>query len=93
MKDKNPVENVRFFANWEDTKAFTIPKQRVSMLIPDEFSERYLRIYCRDVDLVCFSLFPTVKQLLILQFRLWMYKLHLEVMLKCTDSIMTGKVL
>ena len=54
MKDKNPVNNVKFFANWEDTQSFTIPKERVSMLIPDEFSEKYIRIYCRDPDLVRF---------------------------------------
>ena len=28
--------------------SFAIPKSSVSLLIPDEFCEKYVRIYCRD---------------------------------------------
>mmetsp|Transcript_4202 Transcript_4202/g.5198 ORF Transcript_4202/g.5198 Transcript_4202/m.5198 type:complete len:87 (+) Transcript_4202:1113-1373(+) len=52
MKDANPVDNVHFFAQWTDREHFSIPKQRVSLLIPDDFSEQYIRVYCRDPEKV-----------------------------------------
>jgi len=52
MKDKNPVDNVHFYANEADTCSFSIPKERVSLLIPDEFAERYIRVYCKDPEKV-----------------------------------------
>jgi len=48
MKDKNPVDHVRFFRKGNHTQAFTIPKEDVSLLIPLHFSENYIRIYARD---------------------------------------------
>jgi len=52
MKDKNPVDNVKFFSKWEQNTSFRIPVESVSLLIPSQFSERYIRIYCRDADKV-----------------------------------------
>jgi hypothetical protein len=46
MKDKNPVDAVHFFSRWEDNDSFSIPKEKVSGLIPNVFSERFLRVYC-----------------------------------------------
>ena len=48
MKDKNPVDGVHFFSKWDDTSSFPIEKEKVSLLIPNTFSERYLRIYCKQ---------------------------------------------
>jgi len=48
MKDKNPVDNVHFFSNWNDTDYFSIPKQNVSLLIPELFQEKYIQIFCRE---------------------------------------------
>lgn len=68
MKDSNPVDNVHFFAQWTDTKSFSIPKKRVSLLIPDDFSEQYIRIYCRDSEKIldlqhAFKQYAKIKQL------------------------------
>lgn len=46
LKDKNPMENVRFYSS-SRPDAFKIPKDHVSMLIPDQFAEHYLRVYCK----------------------------------------------
>jgi len=50
MKDKNPVDNVHFFTKWGSSDAFTLRKEEVSLLIPSQFSERYLRVFCRDPE-------------------------------------------
>lgn len=51
MKDKNPVDNVRFYSSSNPDEARQIDKQKVSCLIPSVFSERYVRIYAeRDTE-------------------------------------------
>lgn len=50
MKERNPVDNVRFFNKWSEKEAFPIDKKNVSLLIPDQFSERYIRIFTRDAS-------------------------------------------
>lgn len=61
-KDKNPVDQIGFFSNWQSNgvsclllvcvtsvaEKIHIPKKKVSFLIPDQFEECYLRVYCRD---------------------------------------------
>jgi HD superfamily phosphohydrolase len=47
MADKNPVDHVHFFAKAEPEVSFTIPREQVSMLLPEVFSEQYVRVYCR----------------------------------------------
>ncbi|KAL0481269.1 deoxynucleoside triphosphate triphosphohydrolase SAMHD1 [Acrasis kona] len=49
MKDKNPVDNVRFYQQG-NPNSFNIKKEQVSMLIPDSFSERSIRLYVRDAS-------------------------------------------
>ena len=46
------MDNVHFFDNWNSSESFSIPKERVSLLIPDEFSERYIRVYVKDASQV-----------------------------------------
>eukprot|EP00727_Mastigamoeba_balamuthi_P011165 m51a1_g6671 putative hd phosphohydrolase domain-containing protein (450) ;mRNA; f:201476-204339 len=48
MKDKNPVDNVKFFVSSQTSVAVTVPKQHVSLLIPDQFEERHVRLFCRN---------------------------------------------
>ena len=44
----NPVNNVHFFAEWDDEESFLIPKEKVSALkIPSQFEERRVRVYCQ----------------------------------------------
>jgi hypothetical protein len=56
MKEKNPVDHVRFFTRWDQTESFLIPKKNVSLLIPEQFSEYYIRIFVRDSSKVCLHL-------------------------------------
>jgi len=50
MKEKNPVDNVHFYTRWNGSDSFLIPKKNVSLLIPDQFSERYIRIFATDTN-------------------------------------------
>lgn len=50
LKEKNPVDGVHFFTSDRPDRKFKIPKEQVSNLIPDQFLERYIRIYLRDPD-------------------------------------------
>jgi HD superfamily phosphohydrolase len=57
MKDRNPVDNILFYTDPnQTTKAIKIPKQKVSSLIPDQFQERFVRVFCR-MSLFCFICF------------------------------------
>jgi HD superfamily phosphohydrolase len=47
MKDKNPVDNVRFYRQG-NPNPFFIKKEQVSLLIPDRFQESAVRLYVRD---------------------------------------------
>eukprot|EP01100_Stratorugosa_tubuloviscum_P013612 TRINITY_DN6918_c1_g1_i1.p1 TRINITY_DN6918_c1_g1~~TRINITY_DN6918_c1_g1_i1.p1 ORF type:complete len:476 (-),score=153.34 TRINITY_DN6918_c1_g1_i1:93-1520(-) len=48
MQNQNPVDGVKFYNKFEPSVSFTLDKKNVSLLIPNEFSERYVRIYCRN---------------------------------------------
>eukprot|EP01103_Thecamoeba_quadrilineata_P014178 TRINITY_DN4153_c0_g1_i1.p1 TRINITY_DN4153_c0_g1~~TRINITY_DN4153_c0_g1_i1.p1 ORF type:complete len:473 (+),score=37.58 TRINITY_DN4153_c0_g1_i1:83-1501(+) len=48
MENKNPVDNVHFFSKWDGTESFSIPREKVSLLVPTQFSEMHLRLFCRD---------------------------------------------
>ncbi|GJD08109.1 Deoxynucleoside triphosphate triphosphohydrolase SAMHD1 [Galdieria sulphuraria] len=50
MKEKNPVDNVLFFRNWEDRNPVHIPREHVSYLIPDVFEEHTVRLYSKSRD-------------------------------------------
>jgi hypothetical protein len=47
MKEQNPVNHVHFYAPDKLNHRFGLSKDKVSLLIPDTFSEHYLRVYCR----------------------------------------------
>jgi HD superfamily phosphohydrolase len=49
-KDKNPVDNTRFFKSSDPTNSFSIKKNKVSYLIPSRFEERIVRVYSKVND-------------------------------------------
>lgn len=52
MKEKNPVDNCRFYSHEKENESFSIPKQRVSLLIPEKFKEKYLRMYMKRKEYI-----------------------------------------
>ncbi|XP_060930575.1 deoxynucleoside triphosphate triphosphohydrolase SAMHD1-like [Limanda limanda] len=50
MKDKNPINNVRFYCKTDPTKAFQICKDQVSKMLPAVFREQVFRVYCKKRD-------------------------------------------
>eukprot|EP00455_Lapot_gusevi_P006162 TRINITY_DN1262_c0_g1_i8.p1 TRINITY_DN1262_c0_g1~~TRINITY_DN1262_c0_g1_i8.p1 ORF type:complete len:573 (+),score=128.96 TRINITY_DN1262_c0_g1_i8:984-2702(+) len=50
FKDLNPVDHVKFFSPSNPNSKFSIPKEKVSSLIPSTFQERALRVYIKDVQ-------------------------------------------
>ncbi|KAI8583987.1 hypothetical protein K450DRAFT_220918 [Umbelopsis ramanniana AG] len=51
MKDRNPMDSVRFFSKrHQDQGSFTIPKQQVSSLVPSQFQEINIRVFARNPE-------------------------------------------
>uniref|UniRef100_A0A3B5LS03 Deoxynucleoside triphosphate triphosphohydrolase SAMHD1 n=1 Tax=Xiphophorus couchianus TaxID=32473 RepID=A0A3B5LS03_9TELE len=50
MKEKNPINNVRFYCKDDPTKAIKINKNQVSKLLPEHFAEQLIRVYCKKTD-------------------------------------------
>ncbi|KAM4737378.1 deoxynucleoside triphosphate triphosphohydrolase SAMHD1-like [Anableps anableps] len=50
MKEKNPVNNVRFYCKDDPTKAIKICKNQVSKLLPEHFAEQLIRVYFKETD-------------------------------------------
>ncbi|XP_034063432.1 deoxynucleoside triphosphate triphosphohydrolase SAMHD1 [Gymnodraco acuticeps] len=50
MKDKNPINNVRFYCKDDLSKAIQIRKNQVSKLLPEQFAEQLIRVYCKKTD-------------------------------------------
>uniref|UniRef100_A0A4W6BQJ6 HD/PDEase domain-containing protein n=1 Tax=Lates calcarifer TaxID=8187 RepID=A0A4W6BQJ6_LATCA len=50
MKEKDPISKVYFYSKFEPDKPFKIPKEQVSRLLPEHFSEHYIRIYLKNVE-------------------------------------------
>jgi deoxynucleoside triphosphate triphosphohydrolase SAMHD1 len=49
MKDKNPVDSVYFYNKGSEEK-FHISRKEISLLIPDQFQERYIGCYVKDAS-------------------------------------------
>ncbi|XP_029362786.1 deoxynucleoside triphosphate triphosphohydrolase SAMHD1-like [Echeneis naucrates] len=47
MKDKDPIGEVFFYSKSDNKTAFNIPRDQVSKLLPERFSETFIRIYCK----------------------------------------------
>jgi|Transcript_14734 hypothetical protein len=50
MKDKNPVDSVKFFQDYTDENSFHIDKSKVSALLPSSFIERKVRVFSKNRD-------------------------------------------
>ncbi|KAI1890241.1 hypothetical protein AGOR_G00151690 [Albula goreensis] len=50
MKDKNPIDFMHFYSKENPNKAFKIPKDRVSQLLPEKFSEQLIQVFCMKKD-------------------------------------------
>ncbi|KAF4077906.1 hypothetical protein AMELA_G00193350 [Ameiurus melas] len=50
MKEKNPVNNVYFYCKNDPTKAIKIRKNQVSKMLPEQFAEQLIRVYCKKTD-------------------------------------------
>uniref|UniRef100_A0A8C6NS54 Deoxynucleoside triphosphate triphosphohydrolase SAMHD1 n=1 Tax=Nothobranchius furzeri TaxID=105023 RepID=A0A8C6NS54_NOTFU len=50
MKEKNPINNMRFYCKSDPTKAIQIYKNQVSKLLPEQFVEQQIRVYCKKTD-------------------------------------------
>lgn len=50
MKEKNPINNVRFYCKDNPTTAIQIRKNQVSKLLPEQFAEQVIRVYCKKTD-------------------------------------------
>ncbi|XP_064640237.1 deoxynucleoside triphosphate triphosphohydrolase SAMHD1-like isoform X1 [Lineus longissimus] len=50
MKEKNPVDNVRFYRKGDPNTAFQLRKDEVSKMLPDTFAEQSIRVYCKLLD-------------------------------------------
>lgn len=48
MKNKNPIDNVKFFPDWNDDALVHISSSKVSYVIPATFEEKILRLYLRQ---------------------------------------------
>jgi HD superfamily phosphohydrolase len=50
MKSNNPVDHIHFYQDYDSTEKFSIPKEKVSSLIPDVFMERKVRVFSKSDD-------------------------------------------
>ena len=50
--DKNPVDYVKFFGKWDENKSYNIPRDRVSFVVPQRYSDITIRIFTRDAEKV-----------------------------------------
>ena len=50
MREKNPVDAIRFFDKSDLHCAYFIPKQKVSHVMPAHFHERILRVFIKDIE-------------------------------------------
>ncbi|XP_054465986.1 deoxynucleoside triphosphate triphosphohydrolase SAMHD1 [Anoplopoma fimbria] len=50
MKEKNPINSVRFYCKDDPNKAIQIRKNQVSKLLPERFAEQLIRVYCKKTD-------------------------------------------
>ena len=50
MKDKNPVDEMRFYTKQKPTTAFKVRVDQVSQMLPHTFKEKSIRVYCKKLD-------------------------------------------
>ncbi|KAM9984970.1 hypothetical protein ACTFIY_009404 [Dictyostelium cf. discoideum] len=50
FKDKDPVQSTKFYTRYDSTQSFIIKKEETSHLIPNQFQEERIRIFCRSKE-------------------------------------------
>lgn len=50
MQNRNPVDHVRFYTKANPTVAVQVRKNQVSQMLPENFSEKCIRVYCKLTD-------------------------------------------
>ncbi|XP_077937854.1 deoxynucleoside triphosphate triphosphohydrolase SAMHD1-like [Gasterosteus aculeatus] len=50
MKEKNPINSVRFYSKDDPNTGFRISEKQVSKLLPPQFSEQLIQVYCKKLD-------------------------------------------
>ncbi|XP_040186538.1 deoxynucleoside triphosphate triphosphohydrolase SAMHD1-like isoform X2 [Rana temporaria] len=50
MKDQDPINNVRFYRKLNPDMAIKITQGQVSLLLPTQFEEQIIRVYCKKTD-------------------------------------------
>ncbi|XP_051887666.1 deoxynucleoside triphosphate triphosphohydrolase SAMHD1-like [Pristis pectinata] len=50
MKGKNPINKVRFYCKNNPNKTVKISKEQVSQLLPEQFTEQLIQVYCKKTD-------------------------------------------
>ncbi|CAB1451020.1 unnamed protein product [Pleuronectes platessa] len=50
MKKEDPISKVRFYSKTNPTKAFQISQDQVSKMLPAQFNEQLIRVYCKKRD-------------------------------------------
>jgi hypothetical protein len=51
MKDRNPMDFIRFFTKYDPNTSVFIPKEHISSFIPNHFKEIIIRVFVRDAEL------------------------------------------
>lgn len=51
MKDRNPMDFIRFFTKYDPNTSIFIPKEHISSFIPNHFKEIIIRVFVRDAEL------------------------------------------
>lgn len=54
MKDRNPVDSIKFFNKYRPQELYKIPREQVSLLIPEQYDEMIVRIFTRDATKALF---------------------------------------
>jgi len=49
-KDKNPIDDVCFYNKANPDIAVKFRKEQVSHMLPEKFSDQFIRVYCRSLD-------------------------------------------
>ncbi|XP_032897689.1 deoxynucleoside triphosphate triphosphohydrolase SAMHD1-like isoform X2 [Amblyraja radiata] len=50
MKEKNPINKMRFYCKSDPNLAITIRKDQVSQMLPVRFTEQLIQVYCKKTD-------------------------------------------
>ena len=51
MKDRNPMDFIRFFTKYDPNTSIFIPKEHISSFIPNHFKEIIIRVFVREAEL------------------------------------------